>query len=81
MSLVTVRGENSSGLQQIQNGFGELGEKKWREYSQQLNLDESKIKSTSIKDSRALTQEQVNINSRNVAKKIQAATTTVTKGL
>jgi hypothetical protein len=59
MSLVTVRGEHSSGLQQIQNGFGELAEMKWREYSQKLNLNESDIKSTSIKDSPALNKEQV----------------------
>ena len=34
VSLVSVRGENSSGLQQLQNGLGELDEKRWMEHVQ-----------------------------------------------
>ena len=58
VSLVSVRGENSSGLQQLQNGLGELDEKRWMEHVQRLFPDLSAIKKHSVTHHPSLTREQ-----------------------
>ena len=58
MSLVSVRGEHSTGMQQVQNGFGELDEKKWLDKYQKLLLVKGEIKHYSVTHSPALTPDQ-----------------------
>jgi hypothetical protein len=58
VSLVSVRGENSSGQKQLQQSFGELDESRWKEHVERLFPNPEVLKSHSVRNHPALTPEQ-----------------------
>ena len=58
VSLVSVRGEHSSGLQQFQHAFGELDESRWMDHVRRMFPDTAALKKHSVTQHPALTPEQ-----------------------
>ena len=58
VSLVSVRGEHCTGLQQFQNAFGELDESRWMDHVRRIFPDTAALKKHSVTEHPALTPEQ-----------------------